>query len=54
MWEKYNKGLCGLTDPDRAKGPLIAPKSGHFIQRDNPHFVAEHLIDLLQKVESSH
>ncbi|KAI1352258.1 Alpha/beta hydrolase fold-1 [Xylaria sp. FL0043] len=53
MWEKYNKGLCGLTDPDRAKGPLIAPKSGHFIQRDNPQFVAEHLIDLIEKVESS-
>lgn len=54
MWEKYNEGLCGLTDPDRAKGPLIAPKSGHFIQKDNPSFVAEQLEDLIKKVESSH
>ncbi|KAI2626985.1 Alpha/beta hydrolase fold-1 [Hypomontagnella submonticulosa] len=53
MWEKYNEGLCGLTDPDRAKGPLIAPKSGHFIQKDNPSFVAEQLEDLIKKVEST-
>ncbi|KAI1643673.1 Alpha/beta hydrolase fold-1 [Daldinia loculata] len=53
MWEKYNEGLCGLTDPERAKGPLIAPKSGHVIQKDNPSFVAEQLEDLIKKVESS-
>ncbi|KAI8625457.1 Alpha/beta hydrolase fold-1 [Xylariaceae sp. FL1651] len=53
MWEKYNQGLCGLTDPDRVKGPIIAPKSGHFIQKDNPPFVAQHLEDLIKKVESS-
>lgn len=54
MWEKYNEGLCGLTDPDRARGPLIAPKSGHFIQKDNPSFVAEQLEDLIKKVEGFH
>ncbi|KAI0974118.1 Alpha/beta hydrolase fold-1 [Xylaria arbuscula] len=54
MWEKYNEGLCRLTDPDRAKGPLIAPKSGHFVQKDNPPFVAEQLEDLIRKVETSH
>ncbi|OJD17797.1 hypothetical protein AJ78_02150 [Emergomyces pasteurianus Ep9510] len=53
MWQKYNEGLCGLTDPDRAKGPLIAPHSGHFVQRDNPAFVAEQLEDLIRKVESA-
>ncbi|KAF7949956.1 hypothetical protein EAE96_007262 [Botrytis aclada] len=53
MWEKYNEGLCKLTDPDRAKGPLIAPKCGHFVHRDNPPFVAEQLEDLIKKVESS-
>ncbi|XDG03781.1 hypothetical protein ABKA04_003396 [Annulohypoxylon sp. FPYF3050] len=53
MWQKYNEGLCGLTDSDRAKGPLISPKSGHFIQKDNPPFVAEQLEDLVKKVESS-
>jgi hypothetical protein len=54
MWEKYNEGLCGLTDPERAKGPLTAPKSGHFIQKDNPQFVAEELLELIKKVEGSH
>lgn len=54
MWQKYNEGLCRLTDLDRAKGPLLAPTSGHFIQRDNPPFVAEQLEDLITKVESSH
>jgi pimeloyl-ACP methyl ester carboxylesterase len=54
MWQKYNEGLCGLTDPDRAKGPLIAPHTGHFVQRDNPPFVAEELKELVKKVESPH
>lgn len=54
MWEKYNEGLCGLTDPDKARGPLIAPKSGHFVQKDNPSFVAEQLQDLIKKVEGLH
>lgn len=53
MWEKYNEGLTGLTDSDRAKGPLICPKSGHFVQKDNPPFVVEQLEDLLTKVEST-
>ncbi|KAI2632838.1 Alpha/beta hydrolase fold-1 [Xylaria nigripes] len=53
MWEKYNQGLCELTDSDRAKGPLIAPKCGHFVQKDNPPFVAEQLEDLIKKVEGS-
>lgn len=53
MWEKYNEGLCKLADPERAKGPLIAPKCGHFVHRDNPAFVAEQLEDLIMKVESS-
>lgn len=52
MWQKYNEGLCGLTDPDRAKGPLIAPGAGHFIQKDNPAFVAEQLEELVKNVES--
>ncbi|KAI0393863.1 Alpha/beta hydrolase fold-1 [Xylariaceae sp. FL0594] len=52
MWDKYNEGLCKLTDPERAKGPRIAPKSGHFVQRDNPGFVSEQLVDLVRNVES--
>ena len=51
MWEKYNEGLCKLTDADRAKGPLIAPNCGHFVQRDNPSFVAEQLEELIKNVD---
>jgi pimeloyl-ACP methyl ester carboxylesterase len=54
MWQKYNEGLAALTDPERSKGPLIAPGSGHFIQKDNPSFVAEQLEDLVRKVEGQH
>ncbi|KAI0122679.1 Alpha/beta hydrolase fold-1 [Daldinia grandis] len=53
MWEKYNEELCGLTDPERAKGPLFAPNPRHFIQKDNPYFFAKQLEDLIKKVESS-
>ncbi|KAK8130982.1 alpha/beta-hydrolase [Apiospora sp. TS-2023a] len=53
MWHKYNEGLCELTDPDRAKGPVIAPKAGHFIQKDNPQFAAKELQELIEKVEAS-
>ncbi|KAJ8122504.1 hypothetical protein ONZ43_g1319 [Nemania bipapillata] len=51
-WSEYNEGLSKLTDPDRSKGPVIAPNAGHFIQRDNPSFVAEELVDLVKKVEN--
>lgn len=53
MWQKYNEGLCLLTESDRAKGPLIAPNTGHFIQKDNPPFVAKELQELIEKVEGS-
>ena len=54
MWEKYNEGFCKLTDSERAKGPLIAPGTGHFVQKDNPPFVAEQLEELVKNVEGSH
>ncbi|TGO51122.1 hypothetical protein BCON_0168g00070 [Botryotinia convoluta] len=40
-WQKYNEGLLNLTDADRSTNKvLIAPGCGHFIQKDNPQFVA--------------
>jgi hypothetical protein len=54
MWQEYNEGLCRLTDTDRAKGPLIAPGCGHFVQKDNPPFVAEQLGDIIKKVEGQY
>ncbi|KAI0111070.1 Alpha/beta hydrolase fold-1 [Nemania sp. FL0031] len=53
LWQEYNEGLRLLTDPDRAKGPIIAPRSGHFIQKDNPEFVAKQLEELINNVEST-
>jgi hypothetical protein len=51
-WHKYNEGLLGLSDPDRTMGVVFAPNSSHFIQKDNPQFVATQLDYLLQKVQT--
>lgn len=47
-WHGYNKGLAKLTIPERSKGPFQVPGAGHFIQADNPAFVAERLHEMLQ------
>ena len=49
-WHAYNQGLVKITEQERAKGPLQAPQSGHFIQKDNPDFVAQELDELLSKI----
>ncbi|CAG8959041.1 hypothetical protein HYFRA_00012821 [Hymenoscyphus fraxineus] len=51
MWQEYNEGLAMLTNHARSKGPVIAPNCGHFVQKDNPPFVAEQLIELINNVE---
>jgi pimeloyl-ACP methyl ester carboxylesterase len=48
-WHKYNEGLVKITDPEKSKGPLIAPGAGHFIQQDNPKFVAQELNEIISK-----
>lgn len=49
-WHKYNQGLAKLTDPERSLGPLQAPGTGHFIQVDNPAFVADELNKMLERL----
>ncbi|KAF5867528.1 putative prolyl aminopeptidase protein [Botrytis fragariae] len=50
-WQKYNEELLNLTDADRSTDEvLIAPGCGHFIQKDNPQFVATQLEDLLSRI----
>ncbi|KAM0129574.1 hypothetical protein ACHAO1_008433 [Botrytis cinerea] len=50
-WQKYNEGLLNLTGADRSVNEvLIAPGCGHFIQKDNPQFVATQLEDLLSRI----
>ncbi|KAI0176084.1 alpha/beta-hydrolase [Hypoxylon sp. FL1284] len=51
-WARYNEGLVCITDEDRARGPLIARACGHFIQRDDPAFVAELTEHLVKRVEA--
>lgn len=49
-WSNYNKGLAEITDSNKSRGPIQAPNAGHFIQRDNPDFVAQELDSLISKV----
>ncbi|PYH40406.1 alpha/beta fold hydrolase [Aspergillus saccharolyticus JOP 1030-1] len=49
-WQRYNEGLAQITAPEYSMGPVIAPNAGHFVQKDNPEFVAQELNALLEKV----
>ena len=49
-WQRYNERLLQLSDPDRTIGVLFAPNTSHFIQKDNPGFVAEQIETLVHKV----
>ena len=49
-WHIYNEGLAKLTDADQSKGPIQAKGCGHFIQRDDPNFVVEETLGLVDKV----
>lgn len=50
-WDSYNRGLARLTEQDRSKGPIPAKGCGHFIQRDDPNFVVDETLDLVDKVK---
>lgn len=47
---KYNLNLVHITDREKRKGPIIAKGCGHFIQRDDPDFVIDETLDLVDKV----
>ncbi|KAI0008583.1 alpha/beta-hydrolase [Xylariaceae sp. FL0662B] len=49
-WRRYNVGLTRLTSEGRARGPVTAKGCGHFIQRDDPVFVAELVDALVDKI----
>ncbi|KAJ5578057.1 uncharacterized protein N7459_007021 [Penicillium hispanicum] len=49
-WQRFNEGLAKITEAERSKGPLQAPGSGHFVQKDNPELVENELRDVLDKV----
>lgn len=49
-WHHYNEGLAQLTQSERSQGPFQVPGAGHFIQADNPDYVAEKLHELLRMI----
>jgi pimeloyl-ACP methyl ester carboxylesterase len=49
-WHQYNEGLTKLTSTGKASGPIIAKHCGHFIQRDDPAFVAGLACDMMQSI----
>ncbi|MCJ1310722.1 hypothetical protein MMC25_004388 [Agyrium rufum] len=51
-WHRYNEALLQISDPERTTGVIFAPNASHFIQKDNPAFVAEQIAMLLQKVQN--
>ena len=50
VWHSYNEGLAILVHEDKRKGPIQAKGCGHFIQRDDPNFVIDETLDLVDKV----
>lgn len=49
-WQRFNEGLAKITQSEKSKGPVQAPNAGHFIQKDNPAFVAQELDEILSKI----
>ena len=49
-WRRYNEGLCQITDEGKAIGPITAVRCGHFIQQDDPRFVSDEMVSLLDRV----
>ncbi|KAL6704201.1 hypothetical protein ACN47E_008458 [Coniothyrium glycines] len=49
-WRRYNEGLVHITDEGKAIGPITAVRCGHFIQADDPRFVSDEMVSLLDRV----
>jgi pimeloyl-ACP methyl ester carboxylesterase len=49
-WAEYNKGLTKLANDGKTAGVLIAQGCGHFIQVDDPGFVAGEVVKMIERV----
>ncbi len=49
-WAKYNEGLTRITEADKCDGVVIGKGCGHFIQKDDPSFVATEVTKLMEKL----
>lgn len=47
-WEKYNEGLLSIVGTNEGQKVVIAPRCGHFIQKNNPRFVADGVASMLK------
>ncbi|KAI1175780.1 Alpha/Beta hydrolase protein [Nemania sp. FL0916] len=50
FWHRYNQGLTKLTTSEKASGPTIAKNCGHFVQKDDPAFVAGLVCKMLENI----
>jgi hypothetical protein len=50
-WAKYNEALTKITDTGKCPGVIIAEGCGHFIQKDNPKFVASEVGSMIGKLK---
>lgn len=50
-WEEYNAQLLHIGDSTADPEVIIAKKCGHFIQHDDPSFVAGVLAKMLEALE---
>ncbi|PVH75999.1 hypothetical protein DL98DRAFT_562158 [Cadophora sp. DSE1049] len=50
-WAKYNEDLTQITDEGKSKGVVIARGCGHFIQKDDPEFVAKQISSMVKELE---
>lgn len=49
-WERYNSELVKTVDEGRCEGVVIARGCGHFIQQDDPAFVAGEILKMLKRI----
>ena len=50
-WHAYNLEMLNITDVDRASGPIFATNCGYFVQKDDPDFVAELAVKVLDRLQ---
>jgi len=57
QWHEYHKGLARLTKRHLSKGPISKKGTGHLVHKDDPQFVAEEIMEVIEKLrqdEASH
>jgi hypothetical protein len=49
-WAEYNEGLTKLVVDGKERNVRIAKGCGHFIQSDDPTFVGEEIVKMIERV----